>query len=189
MQLWDELSMIYTTCIMCYGTFAWSRSMFFRIALGVGLVALAAFITIYYWYLQGDVQTQKPSSQPGSNMSSDPVFHQNAYAVLTAVVLLRAMYLMETHLRPSITKNERTIPVSDGMNLGKAPERACALKHGNELHVVLSKMWLMIAVGLSIFLSGFGIWQLDNTYCSDLRRVRRDLGLPWGILLEGHAWW
>jgi dihydroceramidase len=54
---------------------------------------------------------------------------------------------------------------------------------------ILRDMWWMIAVGLSVFLGGFGIWTLDNKYCSTLRRWRREVGLPWGILLEGHGWW
>jgi dihydroceramidase len=54
---------------------------------------------------------------------------------------------------------------------------------------ILRDMWWMIAVGLSVFLGGFGIWSLDNTYCSTLRRWRHEIGLPWGILLEGHGWW
>lgn len=54
---------------------------------------------------------------------------------------------------------------------------------------ILNTMWLMIGVGLTSFLSGFGIWQLDNVYCSELRAWRREIGLPWGIVLEGHGWW
>jgi dihydroceramidase len=46
-----------------------------------------------------------------------------------------------------------------------------------------------VGTGLSIFLSGFGIWALDNQYCSTLRHWRHQVGLPWGILLEGHGWW
>jgi len=47
----------------------------------------------------------------------------------------------------------------------------------------------MIACGLGVFLGGFGIWTLDNVYCSTIRRWRHEIGLPWGILLEGHGWW
>jgi dihydroceramidase len=50
-------------------------------------------------------------------------------------------------------------------------------------------MWTMIAVGLSIFLGGFGMWNLDIIYCGKLRQWRHQVGLPWGILLEGHGWW
>lgn len=54
---------------------------------------------------------------------------------------------------------------------------------------ILSMMWTMIACGLSTFLGGFAIWALDIKYCSQLRSWRREVGLPWGIVLEGHGWW
>jgi dihydroceramidase len=54
---------------------------------------------------------------------------------------------------------------------------------------ILAAMWTMIACGMFMFLAGFVIWSLDNRYCSTLRRWRRSVGLPWGILLEGHGWW
>ena len=54
---------------------------------------------------------------------------------------------------------------------------------------ILNAMGVMIFVGLSTFLGGFAVWSLDRAYCSDLRTWRRQIGLPWGILLEGHGWW
>lgn len=38
-------------------------------------------------------------------------------------------------------------------------------------------------------MAGFAIWGIDNVACSTLRSWRRELGLPWGLFLEGHAWW
>lgn len=46
MQLVDELSMIYTTCLMCYATFSFARSRLFRQILGFGLLFLSVFITV-----------------------------------------------------------------------------------------------------------------------------------------------
>ena len=162
--------MIYTTCFMCYASFSWSRSRMFRIFLGIGLVVLATFITLYYAYL------------------GDPVFHQNAYALLTATVLLRAMYNMETRLRPALVAEDRsTKEVSD--QLDKRPGDSYADPLGRPQEPILREMWTMVVVGLAIFLSGFAIWALDNKFCRDLRRMRRELGLPWGIFLEGHGWW
>lgn len=46
MQLVDELSMIYTTCVMCFATFTYRRSNLFSAFLGLALIALAAFITV-----------------------------------------------------------------------------------------------------------------------------------------------
>jgi len=54
---------------------------------------------------------------------------------------------------------------------------------------IIKQMWIMVSFGLAIFLGGFGIWAVDNKYCSKLRQWRHELGLPWGILLEGHGWW
>lgn len=48
MQLVDELSMIYTTCLMMFASFSFSRSKAFSIALGTGLLGLSGFITVCY---------------------------------------------------------------------------------------------------------------------------------------------
>ncbi|KAG7124282.1 Alkaline ceramidase 3 like protein [Verticillium longisporum] len=148
MQLVDELSMIYTTCVMCFATFTYRRSNRFSACLGLALMALAAFITAYY------------------HISKDPLFHQNSYGILTAIVLLRSVYVMETELRPKL----------------HAQDPAKAKR-------ILATMWLMVGTGLAVFLGGFFIWNLDNHYCNTITRWRRRVGLPWGILLEGHGWW
>ena len=54
---------------------------------------------------------------------------------------------------------------------------------------ILRLMWLMVATGLSVFLTGFLIWNLDNFFCGRVRHWRRQMGLPWAMVLEGHAWW
>jgi dihydroceramidase len=116
----------------------------------------------------------------------DPAFHQNAFAIITAVVLFRSMYVMEVNIRPSLKAKYGTAPQkTDPMSLPKSLRVANA--HRDE--AILKEMWLMVALGLSIFLGGFGIWALDIKYCSTIRRWRHEAGLPWGILLEGHGWW
>jgi dihydroceramidase len=158
MQLVDELSMIYTTCLMCFATFSYGKSQRYSIILAISLVGLALFITLYYHYLQ------------------DPAFHQNAYAILTAIVLFRAMYVMEVNIRPRFRVKE------------KAPG-ASQEREDRRDKAILKQMWTMIVCGLSIFLGGFLLWHLDNVHCSKLRRWRREIGMPWGFLLEGHGWW
>lgn len=234
MQLVDELSMIYTTCIMVYAVFSFNQSVLFRQILALGLVSLCAFITAYYHYLQ------------------DPTFHQNAYALLTAVVVFRSMYIMEVSIRPSLQKgyvkmdDERTASGASTPSIldavyengnGKANgnglhkvitndfARSKSNGNGNALHhtttnsfphitsngkgytksarpgsivtaetqahdlAILNRMWLIVSSGLVIFLGGFLLWNLDNSYCSRIRTWRNSVGLPWGILLEGHGWW
>lgn len=84
MQLADELPMIYTTCIMAFATFSYSRSKRSSLLIGLSLTGLATFITVYY------------------HMSQNPVFHQVAYALLTCAVVFRGMYVMENVLRPAL---------------------------------------------------------------------------------------
>lgn len=160
MQLVDELSMIYTTCLMCYVTFSFGRTGGQRTILAFSLVALSIFITLYYHFLQ------------------DPVFHQTTYAILTAVVFFRAVYVMETLLRPG----SRAHPSNGRSKTIKEQKSQRDLR-------ILKEMWVMIAWGLSIFLGGFFFWYLDIAHCSTLRRWRREIGMPWGFLLELHGWW
>jgi len=169
MQLVDELSMIYTACLMCYATFSFSQSPKFRTFLGLGLLSIATFVTVYYHYLQ------------------DPIFHQNAFALLTATVLFRSMYVMEVNIRPSLRKKYATAPQKyvDPATTTKSEQMANARRDER----IIKEMWFMVVYGLTIFLGGFGIWALDIKYCSLIRGWRREIGLPWGILLEGHGWW
>jgi len=169
MQLVDELSMIYTACLMCYATFSFSRSQVFRQVLGVSLVSLAAFITLYYHFCE------------------NPSFHQNAFALITATVLLRSMYIMEVNIRPSLKKKYATVlqKYIDPATTTKSEQ----LTNARRDQRIVKEMWFLVIFGLSIFLGGFGIWALDIKYCSRLRTWRHNIGLPWGVLLEGHGWW
>jgi dihydroceramidase len=171
MQLVDELSMIYTTCLMCYASFSYSRPTGVRLVLAIALFSMAVFITLYYHYLQ------------------DPVFHQNAYAVLTFVVVVRSMHTMETTLRPRWRRSRE----EDRLERQKKGEKVPTKERQHYENVrdtkILKTMWFMVVYGLTMFLGGFAIWNLDNQFCPQIRQLRRTVGLPWGIFLEGHGWW
>ncbi|KAI1104133.1 putative alkaline phytoceramidase [Jackrogersella minutella] len=158
MQLVDELAMIYTTCFICFATFSYARSARFSACLGVSLISLAWFITARYY------------------KTKDPQFHQDAYAILTAIVVFSNMWIMERVLRPALKKREES----------RRGTRTPRLPTTNEM---INQMWVMVATGLSVFLGGYLIWNLDNMYCTTVRGWRHQLQLPWAILLEGHAWW
>lgn len=160
MQLVDELAMIYTTSLMAFAIFSFSRSRLFKITLGLCLISLSVFITLYYHYLQ------------------DPDFHQNAFALMAVIVVFRSIYVMEISLRPSLQKGRK-------LENGKVVQTWETQRDKQ----ILYDMWAMVILGLTVFLGGFGIWSLDNHYCTTIRRWRHDLGLPWGLLLEGHGWW
>lgn len=167
MQLVDELSMIYTTCLMCFATFSYGQSQRNMTLFAIFLVLFQVGITAYYHYLQ------------------DPTFHQTVYAILTTVVLFRSFYVMEVNLRPSRQSVERRTA-----NPRLVTGKKAALDREDERDLeILRTMWTMIRWGLSIFLGGFLLWYLDIRYCTKLRRWRHEVGLPWGLVLEGHGWW
>lgn len=43
--------------------------------------------------------------------------------------------------------------------------------------------------GISLFLFGYFLWNLDIHLCSNVRHLRRQIGIPYGFILEGHGWW
>ena len=94
------------------------------------------------------------------------------------------MYVMEVNIRPSFKKKYGSVSQKfEGLSTS---ERLANAQRDTK---ILNEMWLMVGIGLSIFLGGFGIWALDIKYCGTVRRWRHQIGLPWGILLEGHGWW
>jgi len=164
MQLVDELSMIYTACTLFFATFSLNRPKKVQIALGIFSVLLAASVTAYYHYLK------------------DPVFHQNAFALLCTISVVRSIYDMENHLRAE----RRDYSSTKARSYTDEGHKAMIDKRDSR---ILGEMWKLVGCGLGTVALGFLIWTLDNAFCSTLRTWRRSVGLPWGILLEGHGWW
>lgn len=102
---------------------------------------------------------------------------------------------MEANIRPRWKKLAREAEAlkagkANGIANGKSPEQKQEIIRQDERDIkILKTMWTMLAYGLVTFLSGFAIWILDNTFCRTLIGWRRDIGMPWGFLLEGHGWW
>jgi hypothetical protein len=78
MQLVDELSMIYTTCLMMYASFAYTRSRHFATILGLGLLALSAFITVSAWKLEASLQPRQWSIGVADMMTAVLSLHQRS---------------------------------------------------------------------------------------------------------------
>ncbi|KIV86887.1 hypothetical protein, variant [Exophiala sideris] len=170
-QLVDELNMIYTTCLMAYASLSYSRPANHQIALGIFFSLFCAGITVYYHYLQ------------------DPVFHQTVYALLTVFIVFRSIYSMEFSLRPSLRKSEEEHRLErKKQNLPVLSKEEQEYENKRDLDI-LKELWFFVVFGITVFVGGFGIWALDNTYCSTLRQWRRNIGMPWGFVLEGHGWW
>lgn len=95
------------------------------------------------------------------------------------------MYLMEFRIRRSLREKRAVILQERSKDPAKSDRLSKIEKHMEMCKI----MWFMVGFGLSIFLGGFAMWNLDNRYCSKLRIWRHKIGLPWGLLLEGHGWW
>lgn len=40
-----------------------------------------------------------------------------------------------------------------------------------------------------MFSAGFFIWNMDNIFCHHLTSTKKQMLLPWSVILEGHGWW
>ena len=170
-QLVDELNMIYTTCLMAYASLSYARPVGVQILLGIFLIVLCLGITLYYHHIQ------------------DPTFHQNVYAAMTVFIVFRSAYSMESTLRPYFRRStEQHRLEKKGQKLPVPTKAENDYENGRDREI-LKNMWILVAYGVTIFLSGFAIWGVDNVYCSSLRRWRRQIGMPWGFFLAGHGWW
>lgn len=170
-QLVDELNMIYTTCLMAYASLSYSRPAGVKLLLATSLTLLCLGITVYYHHIQ------------------DPTFHQNVYAAMTVFIVFRSGYSMETSLRPYFRRSTEQHRLEKQGDKLPVPTKAANDATNTRDSLILKNMWILVAYGLTIFVSGFGIWAIDNVYCRTLRQWRRELGMPWGFLLEGHGWW
>ena len=159
MQLLDELSMIYLTSTTFFAAFSYGQRRMVKVLVMLFTILFSIFVTLYYHYLK------------------NPVFHQNAFAILTATVIFKIWYDMECLLRPSRRPKNPSLSVKEQK---RVDDRDLSILH---------TMWALAACGVAFVGLGFFIWNLDNIYCSTLRRWRRNIGLPWGIVLEGHGWW
>ena len=95
------------------------------------------------------------------------------------------MYIMEMNIRPHFRKRQQEHEKVQKSRSSSEEEKREEQRQDDRDRWILKKMWLMIAFGLSIFLGGYALWNLDNIYCAKLRRWRHTIGLPWGIVLEG----
>jgi len=56
---------------------------------------------------------------------------------------------------------------------------------GPEKAALLKRFWRgVIVLGI-----GYALWHLDLEKCAELRKMRKAVGVPLGMLLEMHGWW
>ena len=151
--------MIYLASTNFYQTFAFGKSETVKKLLLLFTVSVSVGGSLYYHFLK------------------DPVFHQVAHTILTCFIVFTNIYRMESFLRPN---QASTTPI---------PTKAKQSETKNESASVLKTMRAMIFCGVATVLVAFALWSLDQIHCSQIRAWRHSIGLPWGILLEGHGWW
>lgn len=52
-----------------------------------------------------------------------------------------------------------------------------------------TQLYRTMIFGIFIFIFGYFLWNLDIHLCPQVRAKRRDWGMPYGFILEGHGWW
>lgn len=96
-QLLDELPMIYATCIPSWSMFSYRISRFAARWLAGFFLFIALAVTSIYLYIR------------------DPAFHQAAYAILTASVLFRSIYLMRDEVKDLEARKHMTKTIKIGI--------------------------------------------------------------------------
>ncbi|TXC10462.1 hypothetical protein FocTR4_00005993 [Fusarium oxysporum f. sp. cubense] len=120
--------------------------------------------TAYYHYIQ------------------DPSFHQNTFSILFLATVFRSLYTMKAILRPTLSntyanKSRRT-------SLSDKEALYCPVRIDQ---AIIREMRWIVAMGFITCAAGIAAWTLDNLRCGDFVKWRHRVGLPWGILLEGHG--
>lgn len=63
-----------------------------------------------------------------------------------------------------------------------------AHRHVHDKHAT-KQLDLTMIYGVSTFLLGYFLWNVDIHLCQEARATRREWGIPYGFILEGHGWW
>ncbi|EJT81298.1 hypothetical protein GGTG_01281 [Gaeumannomyces tritici R3-111a-1] len=100
------------------------------------------------------------------HITKNPVFHQVAYASLMIALVVRGYFVTKGEMEPALRR--------------RSPLKA---------DKIMGQMNALVLTGVSLFLIGFALWNLDNIYCHHLISWRSRILLPWSIVLEGHSWW
>lgn len=89
---------------------------------------------------------------------------------------------MESVLRPLLS--EKYADKAGGISPSNTEARGFPVRGD---HVIIREMRWIVVMGFVTSVAGIAAWNLDNLCCSDLLRWRHQVGLPWGIILEGHG--
>ncbi|OCK76127.1 aPHC-domain-containing protein [Lepidopterella palustris CBS 459.81] len=94
------------------------------------------------------------------------------HGFIFAVMVLSAVLLA---IRIVKSKNAGTDASTQASGAGKL-----------EKYEIISRL---TGAGAGLFVLAYFFWLIDVGFCRQLDNLRRQVGLPWGLLLELHGWW
>ncbi|PRP78474.1 hypothetical protein PROFUN_13651 [Planoprotostelium fungivorum] len=100
------------------------------------------------------------------------IFHQVAYAAMVLSSVVRTIILHRRYYHKFIQPHLST----EGDITDVQKRRTFA------------EMRKLQIIGAVMFLTAFILWNVDNVFCLELRKARRDMGRL-GFLLQLHGWW
>ncbi|EGU84710.1 hypothetical protein FOXB_04780 [Fusarium oxysporum f. sp. conglutinans Fo5176] len=130
----------------------------------VFVIAYLGYLLAYYHYIQ------------------DPSFHQNTLSILFLATVFRSLYTMEAILRPTLSNKYANKSRSTSLSDKEALYSPIRIDQA-----IIREMRWIVAMGFITCAAGIAAWTLDNLRCGDFVQWRHRVGLPWGILLEGHG--
>lgn len=103
--------------------------------------------------------------------------HQASWLVLLVLVAWKTRALIQQRAKTPQQKQTFSRLIAFGTGKVESSILSLALKN-NYTDSATASMAL-----------GYFLWQLDGIFCSELTAIKRSIGMPWGFLLEMHAWW
>lgn len=161
-QLLDELPMIYATCIPAWSIFCEERQLLAKGANGANGTAGTVAVA------------RKPT------LLKQAVVALLVFGTATALTVIYLVYRDPTIHQTAYAVLNVLVVFSAGALASKYVSDPRARRNLRDT----------MALSISIFLTGYLLWQLDVHFCSFWIFIRRSLlKLPLGILLELHSWW
>lgn len=105
-----------------------------------------------------------------------------AVGIFTAANLLTVIYLYFRN--PTI--HQAAYGILNGFIILRSIQLNVKYVHDKTARAQLHKTSIF---GVGIFLLGYFLWNLDIHFCDFARATRREWGIPYGFVLEGHGWW
>jgi dihydroceramidase len=171
MQLFDDLSMLLLGASFLLTVYTARQTPVVRSVFSVVICSGVTIVSIIY------LRTGKI------------LFHTYSFVAILTLTWPRLLYLMRTRSRakPPVSSTRGARSASDNSQSSRKGDEPTDRKdapsrRGRRSTYRLAKAGLLLTVA-------FILWNIDLEKCSELRSLRKRIGLPWAFLLELHGWW